>query len=842
MVNTVTFAPRLADFHAAALQRNAGLKEGSDTTLRFKTDGSGFAVSWADRFRVRVADFFASDETVAARKAAVLSAFLAAVGENHDEMAAALAESTVQPTGSRQTRLSSRTVSTVMTEIVRLSHERSQQESLIDTKNERAIQKAAYGIHGNTHDTPADIPALATIVDTATEELLADAEKGGLLSADDLAALRNKYVGAAAREAGQSFDALSRAIEKRLREKLEIHSADPRLLDAKLISVSASLAVKSVITPEINAIAVAKHEKSHPFKDAFLLAADHAQLPANDPRRSKEMLAAFATIEAQRIQAAKHVQTAKDVGQTRDTLIAQVFAHAQALAWVAEQVPNGPEKPRMIAECLDLAADVDAPYFTQLGALARAIDACVTGLPQQPAEEQQTAWLSLSGTLATAFSQSGLRSGNAVDTNRFSSLATDLFIARAEPQTLRALEAWMRSDAGKAVMNGIADLKQRPYVDATASDKALIIRADDASRFLLGLQKTAMVPATPTLAEIVDAAAKELLDDSQHPSDLLTKDDLDTLREKYLGTAPKLPHQETDAKFDTLARAVEEKLREIATNNDGGLQQLTPDRTLRVGKNAVKARLRSEINTIALANHEKLHPFNTAFIAALDKENIPPGDPRRSDAMLAAFATIERQRTLAATTTQTATDIEKTRDALVNQVCSHRPALAWVADNVPDGQYKTDMIDVCLSLSSKIDAHIYFTQISAFAQAIGTCAETLSQATAQEEQAAWLALGGQMQALLQKTGQTALGAEDILNFSRIVANFFAATASPENLQAIAHWIRSDAGAAVVSIITAWGTGADPEFALNNPELGMQANHIMYLLAELQTIASAMADT
>lgn len=94
----------LQQYHTAAEH----LKE--TATLRFKTDASGIAVTRWERFQVAFCDLFSFANTVATRKAKVLSAFL----DTANKAQSNISQSTILTIYGDQKKLSSRTVKEVM--------------------------------------------------------------------------------------------------------------------------------------------------------------------------------------------------------------------------------------------------------------------------------------------------------------------------------------------------------------------------------------------------------------------------------------------------------------------------------------------------------------------------------------------------------------------------------------------------------------------------------------------------------------------------------------------------------------------------------------------------------
>lgn len=466
MPNTVTFTPTLAQFTAAADQLNTNPKEGRATELRFKAYGTGFAVTWTDRFLVRVADFFCSAKTVEQRKAEVLTAFFAAARGGHDKKIETLSKEALSTGGKPAKALSARAV----LELPRHAA----------LHNEVAIRKACYGVpdlpgsprNGLTTATPA----LADIVDPVVKELLqGESAPSDLLTPEDLDKLRHDHVGHTPNLAHPLNDKttcqLSRKIETALRAIVKENPT--HALNANTIVWVGRSAVRLALTRDINRIAYQRHCESHPFADDF-----RAQIQANAQKNntrinpsilSKDMFQEFERIEQAMVGNNAVILNQRGMTALREKLVADVISHQAAITRIETlNLPQGAEKTDTLLACLDIAPkrlstnESADKYLTCLEKFAEDIGNFIDRLGfedislDQAADSpspQQAAFSTLDNQLWKYLVQTG--NAEAAGIHDFVAMSVNVFAVRATPETLDTLGQHLRSTAVQTIAKNI---------------------------------------------------------------------------------------------------------------------------------------------------------------------------------------------------------------------------------------------------------------------------------------------------------------------------------------------------------------------------------------------------
>lgn len=495
--------PTLAQFHVAATQ--------IETTgaLRFNAAGTSLAVTRWERFQVAVSDFFSSKESVATRKAEVLTAFLEAVRREQGNFSLQLAEREVVSDGKRALKLDSRTVTTA---IGRLN------ETWV--VNERAIRQAAYGVPG--HGMPS-MPSLAEIVDPIAEKLLQQADAGGLLTKPELESLQRKYAGTTPKLPNQPDNEhlfrLSRAIEKRLRERLrtkveQTDNAAPTLIANEILR-NGQAVVRGILTREINRLAYGNACAKEPFDDAFQNAVmENNDLSQEVKRTLDSMRGAFRHIEAQTAQETFTVLRPGTIQVQRTRFLESIVAHTELLDRLAKlDIPDGPLKTDVIKTSLSLSSKTSEAYFTQLETFAQDIAQSLDRLPEADALAQQNALLALGATMKTRFADAGLKEPGAPDIANFSVLSADLHVARADQATQARLQKWMQESTTRTLQNKMIDFAADLASTNTDPERAsnanhinqLLVSLSQASESLQDTQAatTDAKPTAPTEAKHV---------------------------------------------------------------------------------------------------------------------------------------------------------------------------------------------------------------------------------------------------------------------------------------------------------------------------------------------------
>lgn len=466
MSTTIGFTPTLAQFADVANQLKGDRKEAPATELRFKAIGTGFAVSWTDRFLVRVADFFSNAKTVEQHKAAVLTAFLKAVDDAHGKSIKNLSCAALSTDSGPAKTLSARAV--------------LQLPAHTALHNALAIHKACYGIPnlpGNSGSVlTTATPALAEIVDpVVTELLLNDPAASDLLNEKDLDVLCHKYVGRTPKVAQQLIDeATSKLSQKIERELHDIVKQEPSMaLDRRTILQEGQSVVRSALTQDINRIAHLRYCEKHPFADDF-----RAQIDASAQKNkalvnlnilSEKMLKEFERVEKARVRESHEILNQNGMTALRERLVADVIDHQAAIARIETlKLPQGTEKTEVLNVCLTIAPkglstdNLTNNYFNCVEQFAADIvdfvdemDYVLVPLDQAAPgpSPQQAAFSSLDSKLWNHLLQTG--KAEAADIDNFVTMGVNVFAARARPDTRAALTRHLHSDAVQTIIEKV---------------------------------------------------------------------------------------------------------------------------------------------------------------------------------------------------------------------------------------------------------------------------------------------------------------------------------------------------------------------------------------------------
>lgn len=447
--------PSLADFQTAA-------RLGEKKSVRLNESGDGVATTQWARLEVKFYDMFRNADEIAAKKTETLTAFLDAIYREQSADMSQLAEAhlTRHHVGDNAP-LRGRTVESTCTLL-------ASQGRANWLHNEQAIRQVTYGTQvlsfaaepQAASDPHATVPSFRALVEPTATALIGKERTLGIVSNAELDSLEQKYAGKCWENSyasvNRDFPRLSRAIEQQLRAFSRTIGDDSSIalkrLDADSISRQGELAVKQVITSEINQLRYQHFNAAHP------LDADSVGRPVPEAQ-----LRQFAEIEKQdATQTQDYLLDEAALQARRDKLVQKISSHAAAIAHVDDyQLPESPARTDLYRTCLTLPSSISEDSLARVEDASEKLDALVRQLSSGSLtpEQQKAAFLKFGQTLVAHIAARADRNlKGAEDVANFATLVADLFAARAERSTLATLKQWMHSGTGKKMQKEIGDL------------------------------------------------------------------------------------------------------------------------------------------------------------------------------------------------------------------------------------------------------------------------------------------------------------------------------------------------------------------------------------------------
>ena len=437
------------DFDSAPLTLDhfieaAGTVKGK-TTLRFSVV-TGIATSRLGRWIVSFLDMCQHRDTVAAKKAEVMSRFLAAVAREYGPDMESVARNHL---GRNARSLKAETITTV-------THLVYAQGGVHWKNNEPLIAQAAYG--GNTGEGIGDTPRLSSAVEAGIASLKTAAAKQNFILPENVERYLEDLAGkAAARQRWVNLPGISDAIKTALYESARCHDEGREIrivpLTGKTIADISQQAASEEILRQVNRLLRENFAASNPLADKTPPA--FQALPAETKDAALKLVG---EIHRHKDDERAFLKTDKD----------QVFLRRQAISAVSQLLDSLhlfriDESTR----CEILARCGDSHYYQQALAASKTFDTLVSDSAQlRPSRSAAIDTLqravilrAFAGALTQNFSASGGTGKGSIDD--FCALSFALFAGRLQPGALDAVSLWANTETVKGDLKSVASLLSR---------------------------------------------------------------------------------------------------------------------------------------------------------------------------------------------------------------------------------------------------------------------------------------------------------------------------------------------------------------------------------------------
>jgi hypothetical protein len=443
--------------------RTAATTLGGNEQIHLKTDKTGLAVGWCQRFKVTFGDTFRWKSTIAARQQEAVNTFLESIRREYGKDMGDIAAPFLRRVLAGGAPLTAR----VVQDTLAMLDGRGGQHWL---KNEHLANQFS-----RTCLPPSrwDEPSLSSVLEPQLEEILSVCREKGM-SPEQVEKYAKRYstggmigIGPGGGISDRIADALRQEGTRPSPEgRTYVPLGEPRAREV------ATRVVRETIVSEINQELTGSYLAAHPFAEAFAAKARErgmeGQVGLMPPLRKLDEIFHMAVANS------PTVLSAAEMGALMDTALNAFFDRQQEKMENITRLglPPGRAKDELTRLALGTRSRMDGAHFDRIATVAGQLSDQLQAVANAPTPKARTeAALALGRTLSELNVAGGLQGAD--DVNLFLKMASAVFEARNGPEAMAALREVVRSPAMEETYRAVVAIKNdertEPVTSASAS-------------------------------------------------------------------------------------------------------------------------------------------------------------------------------------------------------------------------------------------------------------------------------------------------------------------------------------------------------------------------------------